>query len=135
MAKLSATAALEGPQVTIGTVKEAKVKSITPRGKGPEDSFNILEFEFTSLEGPIRDILGSRSLTVGLVCDALNHQTALGILARDVLEWDGETELDTDDFIGADLQFLVEYEETTEAGFWNIDRKSLGPVGHLNDRS
>jgi hypothetical protein len=134
MVKLQATEVLEGPQVTRGTVKGVEVKRITPIGKSEEDSFNILEFEFTNLEGPIRDVLGSRNLTVGLACDALNHQTALGILARDTFGWDGVSELDPEDFVGSELEFFVVFEETPKGSFWNIDRKSLGVLGHLADR-
>lgn len=131
---LKATEALEGPQVCTGTVKKVVApKFIVPRGKSEEEGFNICEFEFTDIHGPIRDVIGSRSLTVGLACDALNHQTKLGILARDLLNWDGESELDESKFIGAEMQFLVECDETPDGVFWNINRNSLGPIGHLDD--
>lgn len=130
---LKATETLEGPQVCMGTVKKVVTKRIVPRGKSQEEGFNICEFEFTDIHGPIRNIIGSRTLTVGLACDALNHQTKLGILARDLLDWDGETDLDEGGFVGAEMQFLVKSEETVDGVFWNIDRNSLGPNGHLDD--
>lgn len=120
---------IESPQVVRGQVKEAIVKEINSKRTG--EAFNILEFTFTNIQNePLKERFGSLEPKVGLACDGVNRQTVLGQLANVLFEWEDENPLDTDLFIGAEMDFLMEF----DGEYWVIDRRSLGPKGHLDDR-
>lgn len=131
MAMLKPGKSLEGKQKTIGTIKRAEVKTI-PRTKD-RDAFDILELEFENIRGPVRDVLGNATLKVGLSAGNVTLQSRVGRLAKHLFGWNGKTDLNTDAFRGQEAEFYVEPQENENGVFWNINRNSIGPIGHLKD--
>jgi hypothetical protein len=135
MVKLNATKPLEGSHKTRGRIVAARPKTIAP-GKDQDpnafEAFPVIELEVGNLQGEIRNVMGNGTLTVALACSNVNHQTQLGILARDVIGWDGKTPLDTDELIGKEIEFQVDPTQGADRVFWNINRRSVGPIGHLD---
>lgn len=132
MVKLELSKELEGPQKATGKIEKAEIKTITPHGKTAADSFRIVEFTVGAIRGPIRDVLGSTSLKVSLAASRITRKAGIGRLAANLYGWNGESGMETDDFIGCNVEFVAEAKENEKGTFWEINRDSLGAVGHLD---
>lgn len=123
--------ALEGKQKTVGTVVASVIKTI-PATEGRE-SFRILELTIGNLRGRVREILGDGTLRVGLSAGNITLQSRIGRIAKGLFGWNGKTRINPNDFKGQDLEFYVEPVEQENGTFWNINRNSIGIVGHIHD--
>jgi hypothetical protein len=130
MVKLNPAPLVEGRTVAEGRILNVVMKTIEP--KNGDNPFRIAEFEVGNLVGPIRDVMGNGTLRVGLACDRVSLRSQLGRLAHGCFGWDGKTQLDTDDFLNRGVEFIVEPIEKKNGMFFEVDRKTFGPIGHLS---
>lgn len=137
MVMLEPGTSLEGKQKTVGRIVSVEPKTIPEvrddSGKVTREAFTILEFTFGNIRGRVREVLGEATLKVGLSAGNVTLQSRIGRLAKGLFGWDGKSKLNTDAFINQDAEFYVEPKESENGTFWNIDRNSIGIVGHIKD--
>ncbi len=134
---------LEGKQITVGTVMDVAIKNIPEKdhktgqpvmdANGKPKTFKLLEFVVGNIQGRVREVVGSATLKVGLSAGNITLQSRIGRLAKGLFGWDGKSRINPIQFKGQDLEFYVEPVEQENGTFWNIDRNSIGVVGHLQE--
>jgi len=122
---------LVGPQRTQGVIVNVAMKNI-PATENRE-AFKLLELEIGKIHGPVREVLGSTNLKVGLTCNKVTPRNRLGQLAAALIGWQPKTPLRYQELKGKSVEFWAEAKQTEKGTFWEVNRESLGPVGHLEN--